>query len=195
MSLTFRTATGEQFADWIEPVAQLRIRVFREFPYLYAGDAAYERHYLQRYQQSAGSVLVLACAGDEVVGASTGLPMMDADSAFQQAFVDAGMDLSTISYFGESVLLSDYRGLGVGHHFFDERERVARQQGYGITSFCAVVRPDDHPARPPAYQSHDRFWSKRGYRCQPNLQCEYPWLDLGQQQETLKPMRFWLREW
>ena len=148
MSLTTKTVTGDQFANWIEPVADLRIRVFREFPYLYDGDVDYERRYLSRYQSSAGSVLVLALAGDQLVGASTGLPLLDADTTFQAPFKDKGMDLGAIYYFGESVLLPEFRGSGVGHRFFDERERVANEQGYAITTFCAVVRPADHPMRP-----------------------------------------------
>ncbi|MBA54050.1 MAG: GNAT family N-acetyltransferase [Pseudomonadales bacterium] len=192
--MTTKTVTGNQFANWIEPVADLRIRVFREFPYLYDGDVDYERRYLSRYQSSAASVLVLALDGEQLVGASTGLPLQDADSAFQAPFKAKGMDLSSIYYFGESVLLPEFRGSGVGHRFFDERERVAKALGYAVTTFCAVVRSADHPLRPPGYRSHDHFWDKRGYRCRPDLECEYAWLDLGQEQESPKTMRFWLRE-
>ena len=195
MSLTTQTVTGDQFAHWIDPVANLRISVFREFPYLYAGDVDYERRYLQRYQDSSGSVLILALDGDQLVGASTGLPLVDADAAFQAPFKAKGMDLNTIFYFGESVLLSKFRGGGIGHRFFDERERVAKAQGFTITTFCAVVRPADHPMRPEHYRPHDQFWNKRGYQSRPDLECEYSWLDLDQDRETPKTMRFWLREW
>ena len=195
MSVSTKTVTGDQFAHWIEPVAALRIRVFREFPYLYEGSVDYERHYLSRYQASKSSVLVLALDGETLVGASTGLPMNAADPAFQVPFQAQGLDIDAIYYFGESVLLPEYRGSGVGHRFFDERERVARELGYTTTTFCAVVRPTDHPMRPANYRPHDQFWGKRGYQCRPDLECEYAWLDLEQEQETAKTMRFWLREW
>ncbi len=194
-SLTIMTASGDQIAQWIDPVADLRIRVFREFPYLYAGDLSYERRYLQRYQQSADSVLVLARDADRVVGASTGLPMVNADTAFQAPFLAAGWDPAGLYYFGESVLLPDYRGHGIGHRFFDAREQAARAQGFVVTTFCAVVRPADHPLKPADYRPHDVFWSKRGYQCRPDLECEFPWLDLGEEQETTKAMRFWVKEW
>jgi GNAT superfamily N-acetyltransferase len=45
------------------------------------------------------------------------------------------MDLSRIFYFGESVLLSQYRGQGVGVRFFEEREKAARDHGYSQTAF------------------------------------------------------------
>ena len=77
----------------------------------------------------------------------------------------------------------------------ERREQVARAQGCDITTFCAVVRPSDHPMKPADYRPHDRFWGKRGYECRPDLECEFPWLDRGQASETAKTMRFWLREW
>lgn len=141
---------------------------------------------------------MLALDGARVVGASTGLPMRDADSAFQKPFQkpiqDGGEDLASLYYFGESVLLPEYRGTGIGHRFFDERERVAAELGYAITTFCAVVRPMDHPLRPAQYRPHDLFWNKRGYQCRPDLECQYSWLDLGQTEDTAKTMRFWVRD-
>ncbi len=195
MALTFTTVFGADFERWTDPVARLRIQVFREFPYLYDGDLDYERRYLEHYQQTAGSVLVLALDQQQVVGAATALPMVDADAAFQAPFVDHGRDPGQIYYFGESVLLPDYRGQGAGHRFFDERERAARDQGFATTAFCAVVRPEDHPARPADYRPLDDFWRKRGYRSYPELRCSFPWRDPGADRDTAKTMQFWLQEW
>jgi GNAT superfamily N-acetyltransferase len=97
-------------------------------------------------------------------------------------------------YFGESVLLSDYRGQGVGHRFFDERESFAREQGFAWAAFCAVVRPLDHPSRPAGYVPHDAFWAKRGFVCHPDLKVAFSWKDIGAAQETEKPMVFWLKQ-
>ena len=62
---------------------------------------------------------------EKIVGASTALPLQHADSAFQKPFLKAGMALDSIFYFGESVLLKDYRGQGTGSRFFDAREQAA----------------------------------------------------------------------
>ena len=74
--IQIKTVTGTGVLPWLEPVAQLRIRVFREFPYLYDGEWQYERDYLAAYAESPDSVVVLALEGDTVVGASTGLPLV-----------------------------------------------------------------------------------------------------------------------
>ena len=49
MRLTFREYVGPEIASVINDLARLRVAVFRDWPYLYDGDAAYEREYLARY--------------------------------------------------------------------------------------------------------------------------------------------------
>lgn len=76
---------GPDIAEWFDAVAGLRASVFRSFPYLYEGDTEYEKHYLAMYARSADSLLVLALADDVVVGASTGLPLGDAEAGLPRA--------------------------------------------------------------------------------------------------------------
>ncbi len=108
------------FAIW----AQLRIAVFSAWPYLYEGDAAYERAYLAADAASPESVFVLARAGETVIGASTGLPLLDDSGAFHAPFRAAGIDPASVFYFGESVLLPAYRGQGIGHAFSTNAKRM-----------------------------------------------------------------------
>lgn len=175
MGVSIRRLAGPEVAARLEDAARLRISVFREFPYLYAGDEPGEREYLRRYAESTGSVFVIAEDAGKVVGVSTGLPLADADAAFREPFEVAGMDVKSWFYFGESVLDSGWRGQGIGHRFFDAREAWARESGFARTCFCAVVRPMDHPMRPEGYRPHDAFWSKRGYTCQAELRARLSW--------------------
>jgi len=188
--------SGTSLERFIPALAQLRIKVFREFPYLYDGDLDYERQYLQTYIQSTGSVIVLALDGDKVVGASTGLPLHHETEEFQGPFIEQGYTIEKIFYFGESVLDKAYRGQGLGVQFFHEREAHTHERGgFEITCFCAVQRPKDHPRRPPDYVPLDAFWNKRGYRKHPELQTEYEWRDLDDTTPSPKPMVFWLKHW
>lgn len=194
MSLTLRRVSGSQALPWLDALAALRIRVFREFPYLYDGSLDYEKQYLAEYAESPDSVIVLALAGDSVVGCSTGLPLLDADAAFRQPFQQAGFCLDEVFYFGESVLDANWRGRGVGHSFFDAREAHAADLGFAVTTFCAVQRAEDHPLRPPSYRPLDPFWKNRGYRLRPDLVTRFGWKDVDQPAETDKPMQFWVRQ-
>lgn len=185
---------GDAIAPWLDAVARLRIAVFRDWPYLYAGDFGYEQDYLRAYARSPDSVFVLALDGDQVVGASTGLPLADDAAEFQQPFLDAGRDVGGVFYFGESVLLPAYRGRGIGHRFFDEREAHARALArFTTTGFCAVDRADDDPRRPSGHRGNEAFWTGRGYVRQPGMTVRLAWQEIGEDRATEKPLTFWLR--
>lgn len=187
--------TGTNIEPRLESLAQLRITVFREFPYLYDGSLDNERRYIREFAASPRSTLVVACDGDRVVGAATACPLLEHGEADvgSAALQRVGIAPERVYYFGESVLLKPYRGQRIGHAFFDQREAAAREHGFAIASFCAVVRPDDHPARPSDYVPHDAFWTKRGYTRHAAAVATYTWRDL-QGEETAKPMVFWTKE-
>ncbi|GAB3546540.1 GNAT family N-acetyltransferase [Spirosoma fluminis] len=186
--------TGPKIRAVFDPLAALRITVFREFPYLYEGTVAYEKAYLETYVRSERSLLFAAYNGDQLVGATTALPLSDETEEVQAPFRAAGYDLSTIFYFGESILLPEYRGIGLGHRFFDEREAHARQfDQYTQTCFCAVERPADHPLRPAGYQPLNAFWTKRGYHREPDLKSLFMWPDRGETVSTPKQMIYWMK--
>jgi len=186
--------SGVDLIPYIADLARLRIQVFRDFPYLYDGDLGYEKKYLQTYIDKPDSVIVLALDGEQVVGASTALPMRDETLELQKPFIEHGYDLDDVFYCSESVLDKNYRGMGIGVRFFEEREAHADALGgFKFITFCCVERPPDHPRRPADYVPLDAFWNKRGYFKHPELHTEYVWKDLDETEETPKPMTFWLK--
>ncbi len=194
MELNFKTYRGTEIASVFEPLGKLRIAVFKDWPYLYEGSLDYEVSYLRTYANSPRSFLFAALDGDEMIGATTCIPLSDETADVQEPFLLANLDVSTIFYFGESVLLPQYRGQGLGHRFFNEREAHARSFGnYKFTCFCGVVRPAEHPARPEGYRPLDEFWRGRGYLPKSELQSQFEWLDIGADAPTKKPMLYWLK--
>ena len=192
--LSFLRCSGREIAAHIESLAALRIRVFRDFPYLYDGDIDYEREYLATYVHASRSLAFLVHDGEALIGATTALPLADEEPAFRQPLAEAGFDVARVFYFGESLLLPGYRGRGLGHRFFDEREAWARAAGeFDTACFCAVQRPDDHPLRPAGYVPLDAFWRKRGYRRRDDITAVYRWQDIDCTAETDKRLTFWLR--
>jgi len=193
MSLDFRPLTGADLEAALDDLAALRIAVFRDWPYLYDGDLAYERRYMASYRGNPTAILVGAFDGARIVGAATGTPMEDHAEDFAAAFDGTGHRLSDIFYCAESVLLPEYRGQGAGHAFFDAREAHARALGRRYSAFCGVIRPDDHPLRPAAYRPLDAFWRKRGYETVPGAVAHFTWKDIDQQAESSHPLQFWMK--
>lgn len=188
-----QTFTGSDALPYIEDLGRLRITVFAEFPYLYNGDMAYEREYLQTFFEARQSVLVLAMHEDAIIGASAGLPLAEETDNIKRPFIERGIDVSKVFYFSESVLLPQWRGHGLGHVFMDERERWARANGYQMACFCAVVRPQDHPRCPANYRPLDDFWQKRGFQKAADMLCYIAWQDWDETQESEKPLQFWVK--
>ncbi|RKF14208.1 N-acetyltransferase [Roseovarius spongiae] len=188
-----RVLRGADLEAALDDVALLRIAVFRAYPYLYDGDAAYEREYLQAYRDSDEAILVGAFDGPRLVGAATGAPMEDHADDFARAFAGQGITLGEVFYCAESVLLPAYRRRGLGHAFFDAREAHARALGRRYSAFCAVERPGDHPARPEGYAPLDPFWRKRGYAPLPGAVAHFAWKEVGQSAESDHALQFWIR--
>ncbi len=117
-SLSFIIKKGKEIETVFHDLALLRIRVFRDFPYLYEGSVDYEKQYLQTYANAARAFLFAIYDGDEMVGATTCIPLEDETEEVIDPFRQAEMDIPSIFYFGESILLKNYRGQGLGHRFF-----------------------------------------------------------------------------
>ena len=169
--LRFETMSGGALSTFLPELARLRITVFREWPYLHAGDLAYEERHLHTYVDAQDSIIVLARDDDA-----------------------ASHCVGEIFYLAESVLLPAYRGHGAGVAFFEHREAHARACGcFRYCCFCAEDRPPGHLARPADHVSLNAFWQRRGYRIQPTLTTHVRWREIGEAHESPKPMTFWIK--
>lgn len=193
MAVTVERVVGAAIERVIPDLAALRIAVFREWPYLYDGSRAYEETYLATYAASPAGLVVIARDGERVVGASTALPLAQHAEAIAP-LVGAGYALDAVCYYGESVLDGAYRGRGLGHAFFTEREAHARAHGFRVAAFCAVERPAAHSARPVDYRVLDGLWTRHGFTRRPELVTTFSWRDVGDAEDTAKPMVFWTKE-
>lgn len=180
-------------------LSALRCRVFRDWPYLYDGHPDYEAAYLAEFAASPNAFIVAAYDDQTIVGAATAAPLSDHTSAFAPLFTEHGFDPETVYYLGESVLLPEYRGRGIGHAFFDAREaqaaslRTRRGNRFETSAFCGVIRDAADRRCPSQYRALDPFWEKRGYKPVPGMIGNYDWQEVGADYETRHPMQFWAR--
>lgn len=199
MSIKVKPVSKEFAREHLLEMAALRIKVFKDFPYIYDGSVDYEVKYLDRYFRASNGTFILAFDennSNKIVGVATALPLIEEGDFVKKPFLDLGKKIDEFFYFGESVLLPEYRGRGLGHAFFDEREKVALSfPQIKFTTFCAVQRPVDHPMKPANYQPLDLFWQKRGYQKDSQLTSKFEWLDIREGHETEKNMVYWIKSW
>ncbi len=185
--------TGPAMTPYLRDLARLRLAVFRDWPYLYDGTISAEGDYMAEFAASSTSGLVIARDGDTVVGASTCLRLSEEEAHVVAPFEAAGIDPDSVFYFGESVLLPQCRGQGVGVAFFAHREAHAKSfRGVDTATFCAVQRPDDHPLRPKDAVPLDAFWRKRGY-APTDLVCTMQWKQVDTTEKVKNTLRFWTK--
>lgn len=196
MKVEYKKLIGKEFSPYLEVVAQLRIKIFKEYPYLYDGSLSYEMKYLNRYTKSVDFMCVLAMVDGVPVGATTCMPLAQEEDIFKEPFLRDGYDVEKIFYFGESILLSEYRGHGIGKRFIELREVFAKETISELTHtcFCAVQRVDDHPLAPNNYKDLKGFWNNNAYYPVTGLKTKLSWKDINEKQESEKVMQFWLKE-
>lgn len=197
-NVQIKSLEGKELNSHIEDLAQLRIQVFKDFPYLYEGSLDYEKSYLASYQQSELSKVFIAFDGDRPIGASTCNLLANEEQEFKDAVESFYPNLEKVFYFGESVLLKEYRGRGIGKDFFQLREAHAKKSlgsELAYTCFCSVVRSPQHPLKPTDYRALDPFWESQGYTKQAQVIADFKWKDIDQEKETEKQLVFWFKDW
>lgn len=184
---------GKEILPFIPELANLRIKIFRDYPYLYEGDMDYENHYLKNYAACPESIIVIAFHSDEIIGASSAIPLALDTPEWQKTFLDHHIPLETIFHLNESVLLKPFRNQGIYKYFFTEREKAAKEYGAKITAFAAVERKPHHPLKPKDYEPLDNIWQHFGYQKHPELTAMYEWKDIDEARASFKPFSFWLK--
>jgi hypothetical protein len=71
------------------------------------------------------------------------------------------------------------------------RKRIILSQENRRPSISA--KPLDDPKRPPDYRPLDPFWMSQGFVKHPELVGTIAWQEIGEKEETPKPMVFWIK--
>lgn len=194
MTLSLTRLTGAEASPYLEDLARLRIQVFRDWPYLYAGTPDYERQYLTAYASAPSVLLVLALDDGRVVGASSAMRLSDEDPGIFAPVKAAGLDPASICYFGESVLDPAYRGRGLGKQFFEARLAHAQTLGVQRSCFAAVIRDARDPRRPTNAQDLEPLWRRYGFAPRAGLTLSLNWPEVDRAGDVAHQLQFWFRE-
>lgn len=185
---------GAEVAAVLPQLARLRIEVFREYPYLYDGDLDYERRYLAVYARSSDAFVAgYFSALGELVAAVTGVSMQEEDAALQAPLRARGFDPRRVYYLGELVMHRELHGQGLGSRLaaacIDHAHALKR---FDWIACATVIRPSDDPLRPADFRPADAFIARMGFEKVQNLIAQLSWKEIGETDESSKPMQLWL---
>lgn len=190
-----RSFTGGGLKPYIHSVAKLRMEVFKDYPYFEDPDLDRETLYLRKISSNKETIGVLIFDNTTLVGASLGYPLSMEEASLQLPFNERRLDTASYFYFGNSALLRQYRGRGIGHHFFDAREaHVAHYKKYKHICFCVPDCPEPDPNRPKDFVPLVDFWRKRGYVPHPEIKGTLSWKKIDESCPSKKPMSFWIKD-
>lgn len=193
--MQIQVLTGQEIQPYLDRVASLRSSVFREYPYLSEGDLQIERNYLEMYSHAPHGILLLAVEGEKVIGAITGIPLIEAAPLLQSVFLDRKISIDPFFYLGDIMIVKEYRGEGMGRRLYECLENHVRERtSYRQIFISEILRSADDPRRPKNYAPSDKFWEKLGFVKHPELIAHYPWKDIGSSHVTEHTMITWIKE-
>ena len=193
-SITISTLSGEAIKPYSALLGQMRLKLFKEFPYLYDGNRndatrAQEKEYDTTYEKSPNARLIVAKDGEKIVGFMTLIPLSEEMREIQQPFLDAGIDVQKYIYVGEVLILPEYRGQGILRRFFEEHNAYARTQKFSHSVFMAVDRPHNHPLRPSDYRELEPIWEHFGYKkMNDSMKVKFPWMQVDGEKEQMNTL-------
>lgn len=196
--LSIEASFGQDIKPHIAQLAELRIRGFRDFPYLYAGSVAYERHYLEGYLTEPRAMLLRVLDGGQLVAAATATPLVSSTEIVADGpalFAAAGHDPKTFYYYAEILVEPSHRGRGIAPLVYAERQRYAQGWGYQHLCLAVVQREPDHPLKPRDYKSPERIWARDGF-VPTDMTFTFQWPTIqvdGRVVEADNRMRFWTK--
>ena len=183
---------GEKIKDVIDELGNFRITIFKEYPYLYDGNLDYERKYLSRYGNISDSILLLVRDKEGILGAATGIPLVNDEPEFTEPFKDKNLD--EIFYIGELMIRKDNRSKGIGTLLLKNMLDLIDKNQFKTVCLYTVDRGNNHPLKPDFYQSPDSLWRKFGFEKHSSHIVYFSWRDLGNVVETEKPMNVWIKD-
>lgn len=198
MTFRFLKLHGSEACRYFAPLVELKLATFAKFPYLYKGDIDSERAWLETYLRSDSSIILIVEHDGKIIGASTGIGGQDEDENYRKPFLDRGIDPATIFFYGESMVLPKYRGIGLGKVFYEQREKYARSlPGIKASAMCILQRGSEHPLAPATFDrsrdNYERIWEGRDFAALPNVTAAAEWQDLDTGVPTEKTFQVWLK--
>lgn len=197
-SFTIKVLVNSELQKILPFIVEQRIALFREYPYLYEGNAKEENTYITWFSKLPHSAVAVAYLGKNPVGFITGTGFTGFSEHFEGSidlFKRADLNPSAYYYIAEIVILPSYRGNHLSKRLFDALEAYAYKCGY--TASCFVTESHDvHPLKPKNYRSLKPLWTGLGY-AKSSLFIHFSWLTIQPNNSAVQQehkLDYWIKD-
>lgn len=185
-------------APYLPFMAQMRVKEYAEYPYLYDGDMQEELQYVQWFSTLKHSAMAIAFYNDEPVGFIAGTALTSFDEHFKGScdlFSSAGFDPETYYYFSDAIVMPEHRNKLLLNEMAQAVEEHAQILGY--TAGCFVCESHaSHLLKPKEYKELDPLFKRQGY-AKTDMVISYSWLTRqadGTTKVQTHAMNYWIKD-
>ncbi len=165
MAFCIQVFKGADILPYLQTLADMRLKAFCDFPYLYAGNVEEELVNLKEYASTSQGLLVVAFKEDRIAGVYSGMPFSTPGSFLEnwaKKLIRKGIETRGAFYAGDLIIEPAFQkqkccSLLIKQLIY-EVETMGFSELIGITS----IRPPEHPLRPLYYKDSDSLWPKLG---------------------------------
>jgi GNAT superfamily N-acetyltransferase len=195
-----KIVTGKEMIPLLPFVAEQRIQIYRDYPYLYDGNMmenGEEMKYLHWFVAQPQSAFAVAYDGAEPVGFISATDLADFDAHFAgtiELFTKAELDPKKYYYFADSVVKPEYKNKQIETALVEAIEQHAKKLGYAAGCF-ADESHEQHPLKPKDFVDHDAAFKTSGY-IRSSLSITFGWSTIqvdGSSKHQEHVLTFWLK--
>lgn len=195
-TIRMQVLQGEMINSHVKDITGLSLIIYREYPYLYEGTEEEYLPLIQHYAQSDNGIACLLFDNEKPIGVAIGMPMNAMRESYKKPILNSSekIDIDSIFYLGEFLLLKGYRGKGLGKQMYIEFERLVKaKENFKTICFCKIFESDNHHLMPTNYKSLNDFWTKLGFKQQENLSFSVFWRNVFEVEDSPHKLVYWMK--
>ncbi len=195
---TFKLLVGNELQNILPFMAQQRMAVFRDYPYLYEGNPNVEHEYLKWFASLPHSSVIMAYLDGKPIGWISGTGFADFDVHFKgsnELLKKNGYDSRKFYYIPEAIIVSEHRDTLLLEELHTLIAKHAKTLHYSALCF-AEESHEQHPLKPADYKGLEELYRVAGYT-PTQMIITFSWLTIqadGSVKDEEHELCYWIKE-
>ncbi|MBY0500601.1 MAG: GNAT family N-acetyltransferase [Alphaproteobacteria bacterium] len=165
MTFCIKVFKGADILPYLQTLADMRLKAFCDFPYLYVGNMEEELVNLKEYAATPQGLLVLAFKEDCIAGVYSGMPLTTPGSFLEywtKKLIRQGIEVKDTFYAGDLIIEPAFQKQKCCSLLIKQLIHEVEAMGFSKIIGITAIRSLKHPLRPPHFRDSDSLWPKLG---------------------------------